>query len=97
MMIGLGLAVTVVGCGDDRATAIADLTGDAEAGGVLYAQNCATCHADDGSGGSGPALGGEDDAVEMADVILSGSEEMPAFDTLSDQEIADIIAWVQAL
>ncbi|MEQ1504814.1 MAG: cytochrome c [Myxococcota bacterium] len=75
----------------------ARLTGDPVAGGDLYATDCATCHAADGTGGSGPSLVGKTDATAMADVILGGNGDMPPFDNLSDQEIADIIAWIQAL
>ncbi len=75
------------------------LDGDSEAGSTVYADNCAGCHAEDGSGGSGPALVGEaDEGEEFVALVLDGEEDMPAFsDTLSDQDIADVLAFVQSL
>jgi mono/diheme cytochrome c family protein len=100
----LVLAVVLLGtvaCGEkssdpDRVTAILDLTGDSANGELVYADNCATCHGLNGEGGSGPSMAsavGEGDQ-EIVDVILSGEDSMPAFDSLPDQDIADVLAWI---
>jgi mono/diheme cytochrome c family protein len=93
----------MIGCASeaDRAQAILDLTGDAATGETTYTQQCSACHAADGTGGTGPSLvaayaEGED--LEMIDVILTGDDDMPGFEgTLSDQEIADVWAYVGTL
>lgn len=95
--------ILVIGCAPeaDRAQAILDLTGDAAAGEVTYTQQCSACHAADGTGGTGPSLVaayGEGEDLEMIDVILTGDDGMPGFEsTLSDQEIADVWAYVGTL
>ena len=79
-----------------RADDILALTGDATSGETLFADNCAVCHAADGSGGTGPNLSWESVSAEVVNVILSGEEDMPSFSDLTDQEIADILAWLDA-
>jgi cytochrome c oxidase cbb3-type subunit 3 len=77
--------------GDD----ILALTGDPDAGATIYAENCAVCHAADGSGGTGPSLFGESLDGETIAIVLNGEDGMPGFgDALSDQEIADLLAWL---
>lgn len=91
------LALGLTGCatGDSRTDTILSLSGDAANGGAVFAANCASCHGAAGEGGSGPALAGDTEVDEIASIILNGEEEMPAFaDVLSDQEVADVIAWV---
>lgn len=91
----------LVGCGGDdegtgsRVDDIMALTGDAAAGETVFANNCAVCHGADGTGGSGPDITGEDSAEEVAEIVLNGEEGMTAFDgVLTDQEIADVVAYV---
>lgn len=90
-------------CGpSDRANTIAGLTGDAASGQPLYATRCANCHGATGGGGLGPNLVAEfnerDEQAEKIDVILEGEDSMPGFaDTLSDQEIADIVSYLESL
>ena len=72
------------------------------AGQGLYEVNCESCHgADARSGSANENLAGEveEELGEYADVVLSGkgNGEMPAFDTLTDQEIADILAYIATL
>ena len=91
------VALGLTGCatGDSRTNTILGLSGDAANGGTVFAANCASCHGAAGDGGSGPAIAGDTEVDEIASIVLNGEEEMPAFaDTLSDQEIADVIAWV---
>jgi mono/diheme cytochrome c family protein len=85
----------LVACGvSARVDSILALSGDATAGATVYENHCASCHGADGRGASGPGILGEE-AEEVVDVVLYGEEDMPAFaDTLEDQEIADVTAWV---
>lgn len=91
----------LVGCAggeESRADTILGLSGDATAGADVYDANCASCHGTDGSGGSGPSLLDEyPGAAEAVDVILEGTGDMPAFDTLADQDIADLLAFLDGL
>ena len=89
------LVLPLVACANAaRVDAITALTGDADNGAAIYAANCAGCHGADGSGGGAPRATGRD-ADEVAAIVLSGEDEMPSFaDLLDDQEIADVIAWL---
>ena len=84
---------------------IVGLTGDETNGAAVYSANCAVCHkasglgVDDPSPGIGDNLTGaaaETDAdAEFAGIILDGKGSMTAFaDSLSDQDIADVLAYV---
>jgi mono/diheme cytochrome c family protein len=74
--------------------AILALTGDTAAGETVFTSNCAGCHGADGTGGSGPNIVGES-AEDIAEAVLYGEGDMPAFgDTLEDQDIADVIAFL---
>jgi menaquinol-cytochrome c reductase cytochrome b/c subunit len=88
-----------IACQGKHVNDILDLEGDPVAGQALYVDNCAGCHGDDAQGASGPNIVNESaEGEEFVEVVLSGEEEMPAFDgDLEDQEIADILAYVQAL
>jgi mono/diheme cytochrome c family protein len=96
----------LAGCNSDpiaeRVDAIAALSGDADAGGEGYDLYCAQCHAADGGGVStdpelnGPPINGL--AVEEVAInLLDPGPAMPSFRSLTDQEIADIAAWVFTL
>jgi mono/diheme cytochrome c family protein len=105
------LALAMTACssgtgGDERAAAIDALTGDAAAGATLFGARCASCHAADGSGGTGPDLqpgaaeirgGSEEENSEYINILLSGKGGMPSFASLSDQELADLMAHVTTL
>lgn len=92
------------GGGDDSGTsevdAILALTGDATAGATTFSNVCAGCHGADGASGYAanlvevaPTL---DDAVIVGTIINGDSTGgMPAQD-LSDQEVADVLAYVRA-
>jgi mono/diheme cytochrome c family protein len=103
MMIG-GMAafltvLTVSGCGPDqvRVDAITALTPDLAAGATSYVAKCASCHQADGAGGdAGPAIKSESKA-DIIGIMLTGGLSMPAFDTLSDKEVADIAAHAESL
>lgn len=95
----LFVSLLLAGCAtDSQVTDILALTGDTTAGETLFADNCASCHGADATGGSGPDLTGEGMDEEAVSVILDGEEDMPSFSAdLADQDIADIIAWVDSL
>lgn len=71
----------------------------AEDGEQVYAQNCAQCHGDEGEGGAGPALAGNEflaDAEATIDRILHGGGGMPAFrDELADAEVAAVASHIR--
>lgn len=87
-------ALLLACAGDGRVDEILALTGDPVAGEAVFDAHCAACHGTAGSGGSGGALSGGDPSG-VAEVVLLGEEDMPAFDgDLDDQEIADVVAYV---
>lgn len=91
-MMSLVFGALVACSGDDTS---GTMTGDPVAGETVYADNCAICHADDGTGGTGPDITGEDDEAEIADIVTNGEGDMTAFDgILSEQEIMDVAAFV---
>lgn len=77
------------------------------AGKVVWDGNsCAGCHGADGKtvGGAGPAtdaltsaaIQGKTDAV-LSDSIKNGKGNMPAYSTLSDAQITNVIAFIRSL
>jgi len=75
------------------------LVGDPVAGAAVYADSgCAACHCADATGGcalSAPALPGAD-AITLDD-YLRGAAAHPAKPALSDQDIADLAAYLDSL
>lgn len=71
-----------------RVDAIVALTGDPVAGETAWQSNCASCH-------SNPASFSGIPAGSQASLILNGTANMGPFDHLPDQEIADLIAFIQ--
>lgn len=70
----------------------------------VYVNQCALCHGIDGVGGKGPALNvpklqRATSETEIAQVIRRGlpGSEMPGFWALSDQEIQQLVRYVQSL
>lgn len=75
--------------------------GRVEAGGVLYRKvGCYQCHANEAQGGlSGPRIGPNlFPLARFVEYLRKPTGEMPPYSAkvLSDQDIADIFAWVQA-
>jgi mono/diheme cytochrome c family protein len=73
----------------------------AKSGGVLYHQQCADCHADDLSGGSGPALKGDGfwkswDQKPARSFYSRILTSMPAGDpgSLSEKQVLLIVAFI---
>ena len=103
-LIGV-LTLSLAACGDkgdtgaDRASDILALSGDATAGETLYTGNCSGCHGADGTGSeSFPALTGVTADTTHVNIVIDGitGTSMPGFSTLSDQDIADIFAYIEA-
>ena len=74
-------------------------TGDATAGKVVFVTNCGGCHtlSDAGTSGTvGPNLDDlKPDAARVSTQVINGGTVMPPFKgTLTDQQIADVAAYV---
>ncbi|HMV68266.1 MAG TPA: c-type cytochrome [Myxococcota bacterium] len=94
--------------GDPRVEAILALTADAASGQGLYDEECALCHATDGTGGIGTSFVEElsehadeldEEKEEWIGTVINGVDgtSMAAYgDTYSDQEIADIMGYIFA-
>jgi mono/diheme cytochrome c family protein len=91
---------TDTGTGDEPTETTAEPEGDPEAGRDVFATaGCNTCHtlADAGATGTvGPNLDESQPSYELAvDRVTNGQGAMPSFEgTLSDQDIADVAAYV---
>lgn len=85
-----------------RATQIATLKGDAQAGATLFESSCQSCHGADGEGGvydfslvQSAQVHGDD---ELAQSVITGLGDMPAYgDMYDDQQIADLLAHINTL
>jgi mono/diheme cytochrome c family protein len=93
------IALASTACGGKRVDDILALPADASAGESVYSSTCGTesCHGSDGSSGAGADLTAlvptlSDSAIGSA--IVDGVGSMPAQDDLSDQQIADVIAYL---
>lgn len=105
------MALTLVACSSDddagggdssattRQSKIAALTGDQTAGKAKYEMNCGGCHKVDGTGNTGPnIISGaiaELSVEAVAAVIINGKGTMPAYGSMTDQEIANTVAYVK--
>src|SRR5258708_7879849 len=104
----LGLTLSA-GCGgvdtsgttaatSSRTSTIQSLSGDSATGQSLFVSECARCHGSDGKGGNpGPNLTGRSEATVVSFALNGKGSEMPSFATLSDQNIADISAFVRSI
>ena len=72
--------------------------GDAARGEQLFAENCAGCHGEGGTGGGvGPTLAGSGIALDEARATIeNGSGVMPA-DLVEGQELEDVLAYLQTI
>jgi len=103
-LMSCSLLAALVACGgeaDPRIAEIEALTGDATAGETVFSANCASCHGADATGGTGPNLVEEADEEreEFIETIFNGKGVgMPSFkDELENQEIADVVSYLQSL
>ena len=94
------LALSACSSGSARTSSIQSLTGNATAGATLYASNCSGCHGTDGRSGStrrdvvSPTKNSTAGAIDQ---IVNGGDGMPSFSSLTDQNIADIVAHMKTL
>jgi mono/diheme cytochrome c family protein len=73
------------------------LLGGAERGAVLFGDECAGCHGQGGTGGTGPALvDSRLDEDEIATAIERGGGIMPAA-IVTGQNQADVVAYVDSI
>ena len=98
-LLALLPALLLAACAEEEASGdIAAANGDATSGEALYADNCSGCHGSAGEGGTGPAIAGNPEGdAETAEVVQNGEDEMPAFPDLTDQDISDILAYLETL
>ena len=78
--------------------AVRPLVGMAERGAGIFENNCQACHGQSGAGGVGPKLA-KNPILKQQDLfwrtVLQGRGPMPAWAAvLSEQDIADIHAWL---
>ena len=80
------------------------VTGDIERGSVVFQENCASCHGENGEGITAPALGNQSALAHNKDefiryAIEKGREDtpMPSFtETLSAQDIDNVTAYIRS-
>jgi cytochrome c551 len=72
--------------------------GDAGQGEQLFAENCAGCHGEGGTGGGvGPTLAGSQISLgEARSTIENGSGVMPP-DLVQGQDLEDVLAYLQTI
>lgn len=68
-------------------------------GEAVYAEQCASCHGGDGSGGTGGAVNDTDLSLEeIIDVTTNGAPRMPAYSSvLAAEEIRAVAQYTQSL
>lgn len=110
LFLALILIVAACGGGGDEGSSDSDsgsgndsgsestAQGDVDNGSKVYESNCLSCHGQEGAGGNGPALQGDDvasDYDKTVKQVKNGGGGMPAFEgTLSEQEIADVSTYI---
>ena len=99
-MVAVAVAIGAAACSSEQGRKGSSSQGPLDAA-EIFASNCATCHAADGSGGQGPAIGdGKVEAkytvAEMTDLVTNGKNAMPAWKgNLSTDEIDAVVAYVR--
>ena len=96
-MLILAFSTLLAGCATETT-----IEGDATAGADVYAATCTGCH---GADGTGDAVKGFPDltvtslsTAEIEERVRNGEGVMPAYEgQLEDQEIADVVAYVESL
>ncbi len=99
-------SLTVAACGEEEngggepaaTPATTAPAGEEVDGAVVFLGMCTGCHGEDGSGGIGPDLRGEDDLAEIENKVRSGGSGMPGFEeSLNDAEISAVAEYVTGL
>ncbi len=94
------LALSAVACSSStssRVTTISGLKGDAVAGKSVYTNSCSSCHGSNAKSGSAGENLPSKNASTAYTQILDGKGSMPSFSDLSDQDVANVWAYVQTL
>jgi mono/diheme cytochrome c family protein len=95
---GLTAVLGGVGCGSSaRVDTIQGLTGTVSSGQTVYETHCKSCHGATGTQMANAAGEAKSNPAEALEVILNGEDSMPAFDSLSDQELADLLTYLKTL
>lgn len=69
-------------------------------GQLVYSQNCASCHGEQGQGGAGPKLAGApalQDQAALRSIVLNGSAGMPAMPQLEGPQLDALVSYLQEL
>ena len=83
-----------------RALAVMQLPDNSDEGALVFAENCTPCHGPEGKGSdTAPAL--YDRVPTMSDTglverLIKGKDAMPAWSHFTDQELADLRAYLRA-
>jgi mono/diheme cytochrome c family protein len=95
LLVILVFALGIAGCGESL---------EGKFGEELYRAGCARCHADDGAGGIGPAVGTPDSNAarvltddQIRGAIRIGPGRMPSFDRLTDAQVDSLVDHLRAL
>jgi mono/diheme cytochrome c family protein len=94
VIAGVVVMPWIAGCAphDPRAESIAALKGEPAAGEALYRESCARCHGDTGAKlASGLAWYGLTGSIS---IVIDGAWKMPAYPQYSDQQVADLVAYL---
>lgn len=90
----LMLLISLFACAtENRENDILALSGDVANGEALFA-TCSGCHGADGAGDENIQGEGGRGALET---ILYGEDSMPAYEGWADQDLADVLAYVETL
>ncbi len=102
LLIAAAILTIAPACSEEenpKTEGILELSGDAADGKLTYDNNCSSCHGADGTGnGSAPSLAehaSHESDSEIVTIILDGEGSMPSFSNLSDQEVANILAYIR--
>lgn len=97
-IVGMSLSL-LMSCGvTDNVTSIYELVGDGTRGASLYNANCAQCHGPQGTMSANAAREAKSNPKAAISIILRGEDSMPSFEgKLSNQDIADIVAYLKTL
>ena len=95
-----GMSTSIVAANAVQAEESKPAAANADHGKELYAAQCASCHGAKAEGGFGPALAGDPMVGEADDfnkVVVQGRGSMPPFSNLSEQDLADLRAYLSSL
>ncbi|MCC6984770.1 MAG: cytochrome c [Bauldia sp.] len=99
MILAAGWAVAQGTPAAEPAPAAAEIAPEVmTTGGSLFRSNCGVCHGSQGQGAAGPQLAGDAflaRADAVAGQIIRGSDYMPGFPRLADDQVAAIATYIR--